>query len=182
MCVLFLSRRVRILPRGMLTQGFQNLCGVLKTSLIAATLSLPCTLSVQAFGLRPTEMTINDPWTGAAIDGYDPVAYFLDRQAVAGSTEHQIIHSGLVWKFVNEGNRAAFEDNPDAYLPAFGGYDPVGIAAGLPVAGLPRHFLIVEGRVHLFRTAENRALFIARKELLADAQRNWPEVRRLLAP
>lgn len=182
MFVPFLSRRVRILPRGMLTQGFQNLCGVLKTLPIALPIVLASAPSTSAFGLRPTEMTINDTWTGAALDGYDPVAYFLDRQAVPGMSMHQMVHAGLVWHFVNEGNRAAFRDNPEAYVPAFGGYDPVAIAAGLAVAGLPRFFLIVEDRVFLFRTEENRSIFAQRKELMADARRNWPEVRRLLAP
>lgn len=182
MCVLFLSRLAPIVHCRALTQGFQTLCGVLKTLTIAAIFSLPAMQGGAAFGLRPTEMIINDPWTGAAIAGYDPVAFFIDRAAIAGTPDHQTIHAGLVWHFVSEGNRAAFEESPESYLPAFGGYDPVAVAAGLPVAGSPRYFLIAEGRVHLFRSAENRDRFASKPAIAAEATRNWPELRRQLAP
>ena len=35
------------------------------------------------------------------------------------------------------GNRAAFAANPDIYMPRFGGYDPLGVARGVAVAGNP---------------------------------------------
>ena len=31
---------------------------------------------------------------------------------------------GVTWRFVNEGNRAAFNADPEVYMPQFGGYDP----------------------------------------------------------
>ena len=33
---------------------------------------------------------------------------------------------GAIWRFRNEGNRAAFAADPEVYMPRFGGYDPVG--------------------------------------------------------
>lgn len=193
MCVLLISRlrRIvvssgsqpdRIVRHRMLTQGFQILCGVLKTAMLAGFCSIPVLASASAQGLRLHEMVISDPWTGAAIAGYDPVAFFLERHAISGNPAYPLVHDGTLWHFANEGNRAAFRDAPQAYLPAFGGYDPVALASGLTVAGTPRFFLVHEGRLYLFRREENRTAFAANPGLLADAQKFWPELSRQLSP
>jgi YHS domain-containing protein len=193
MCVLLISRlrRIvlssgsrpgRIVRHRVLTQGFQILCGVLKTAMLAGFLSLPMLAAVKAQTLRPHEMVISDPWSGAAISGYDPVAFFVEQHAVNGNPAYQLVHEGTLWQFANEGNRAAFRDEPRAYVPAFGGYDPVAMASGLTVAGTPRFFLVHEGRLYLFRREENRAAFVAKPQLAAEALKLWPELSRQLSP
>jgi YHS domain-containing protein len=127
-------------------------------------------------------MVISDPWSGAAIFGYDPVAFFVDHDARAGKPDFQLEHAGALWHFANEGNRAAFREHPGAYLPAFGGYDPIAMASGLIVAGTPRFFLVHEGRLFLFRREENRAAFAQNPQLGAEAQKFWPELSRQLSP
>ena len=49
-----------------------------------------------------------------------------------------------VWRFSNEGNRAAFAEHPEVYTPRFGGYDPVAIARG--VSGAGSSFVLGGGR------------------------------------
>ena len=68
----------------------------------------------------PTEpkIVVNAP-TGLAMSGFDPVAYFTDGKPVFGRPELELNHDGAVWRFRNEGNRAAFANNPEIYLPAF---------------------------------------------------------------
>lgn len=192
MIVLSLSRRrlnrgvdkrqpTAIVPRLFLTQGFQSVCGVLKT--VAIGLTLACfLLPAQAQGLRVQERVVTDPWTGAAIGGFDPVAYFVDLRPVQGSVAHLLVQDGIAWHFQSESNLAAFQESPDSYRPAFGGYDPVMVASGLPVAGYPHLFAILEGRLYLFRKPENRALFIENATLLHEATRIWPELQRQLTP
>lgn len=193
MCVLLISRLRRIVRssgsqpgcivrHGVLTQGFQILCGLLKTAMVAGFFNLPMLATASAQTLRPHEMVISDPWSGAAIAGYDPVAFFLEQHAVSGNPVYQLVHEGTLWQFANEGNRAAFRDHPSAYLPAFGGYDPVAMASGLTVAGSPRFFLVHEGRLYLFRREENRAAFAQNPKLAAEAQKFWPELSRQLSP
>ncbi len=193
MCVLLISRLRRmmlasgpqpgrIVPHRMLTQGFQILCGVLKTALTAGFFGLPMLAAAKAQSIRPHEMVISDPWSGAAISGYDPVAYFVEQNAISGNPASQLVHEGTLWHFANEGNRAAFRDQPRAYVPAFGGYDPVAMASGLTVAGTPRFFLVHEGRLYLFRREENRAAFAKNPQLAAEAQKFWPELSRQLSP
>ena len=59
-------------------------------------------------------------------------------------------YGGAVWRFCNIGNRAAFAARPDVYMPQFGGYDPVGVARGVAVAGNPNLWLIAGERLFLF--------------------------------
>lgn len=140
----------------------------------------PLPAAAQSF--RPHEMIVSDPVTGAAILGYDAVAYGLTRAPVPGNEDFQANFGGKVWYFASEANRAAFEERPEAYLPMLGGHDPVAVAAGLPVAGSPRIHLLAEGRLILFRSEENRARFLANPAIGAEAERVWPEVRRGLSP
>jgi YHS domain-containing protein len=137
-------------------------------------------LSAQHF--RSHEMIVSDPVTGAAILGFDAVAYLLERAPVAGSDEHQADFGGKVWYFASNANRAAFIEKPELYLPGFGGYDPVSAASGIPVAGSTRIHAIRDGRLFLFRTTENRRRFLETPAILAEAERVWPEVRRGLSP
>ena len=80
-------------------------------------------------GAATTERVVVDRHTGLAISGFDPVAYFTDGGAAdrAGPSSNSA-YAGAVWRFRNEGNRAAFAADPEIYMPRFGGYDPVGVA------------------------------------------------------
>jgi len=131
---------------------------------------------------RVSEEVISDPITGAAILGFDPVQYFLGARARSGSPDHQANFAGKVWFFISAANKSAFEISPDTYVPVFGGHDPVAIASGIAVSGSPNIFALKSGKLYLFRRTENRDLFLAKSELLTEAERNWAEVRRNLSP
>ena len=129
------------------------------------------------------ERVVVDRHTGIALGGFDPVAYFVDADAMRGKGEFEHTFAGVVWRFRNEGNRAAFADNPEVYMPRFGGYDPVAVARGVGVPGDPRLWLIVENRLYLFYTPEARTAFgDDPKGLLGVAEHSWPTVRETLSP
>jgi hypothetical protein len=130
-----------------------------------------------------TELVVIDHRTGLAIHGFDPVAYFVDGAARLGEEAFEHVHAGAVWRFRNEGNRAAFIADPDVYMPRFGGYDPMGIARGVAVAGNPRVWLIAGERLYLFYTGEARDAFASDLEQqTAAAERQWPTVQLTLSP
>jgi hypothetical protein len=136
-----------------------------------------------AVGAPTSELIVVDRHTGIAIGGYDPVAYFTDAAAVPGKGLFEANIAGAVWRFRNVGNRAAFVNDPDFYLPGFGGHDPVAIARGVAVAGDPRLWLIAGERLYLFYTPESRAAFAADSERIADqAEQRWPSVQLSLSP
>lgn len=155
-------------------------CGTFMAFVCAALTTLVSTAHPQ--GITLNDEIIADPITGAALLGFDPVAYFIDHRAVPGNRERQAIFGGKVWYFKSTANRIAFESSPQTYLPAFGGYDPVAIAAGFVVAGSPEFFVIDKDKVFLFRHAESRDAFAQDPSIGLAAERNWPQVKRDLVP
>jgi YHS domain-containing protein len=130
-----------------------------------------------------SERVVVNLHTGLAIDGFDPVAYFVDGKPRTGRAELEMQYAGASWRFRNQGNRAAFAAAPKVYMPRFGGYDPIAVARGAATAGHPRLWLIAEQRLYLFYSAEARATFAANPESAIEAaERHWPEVLRTLAP
>jgi hypothetical protein len=149
-------------------------------TVLAAALAGGFALSV---GAATTERIVVDRHSGVAISGYDPVAYFTDGASRLGNGEHELRWAGAVWRFRSAGNRGAFMDDPDYYMPRFGGYDPVGVARGVALAGDPRLWLLSGDRLYLFFTIENKALFEADSERNeAAAERSWPAVQQALSP
>ncbi len=67
---------------------------------------------------------------GQAIEGYDPVAYFTQNQAVKGSPEFTHEWNGTTWLFSSAENRDAFKKSPEKYAPQYGGYCAWGMSEG----------------------------------------------------
>uniref|UniRef100_UPI000A04AE60 YHS domain-containing (seleno)protein n=1 Tax=Bradyrhizobium sp. (strain ORS 278) TaxID=114615 RepID=UPI000A04AE60 len=128
-----------------------------------------------------TQRIIANRYSGLAIDGFDPVAYFVDGEARMGEPDFEAAQGGVVWRFRNEGNRASFLAHPEVYGPQFGGYDPTDVARGVTVAGNPRFFVVVEDRLFLFNREESRDAFKADPErYLAKAEARWPALQEEL--
>jgi hypothetical protein len=130
-----------------------------------------------------SERVVANRHTGLAIDGFDPVAYFVDAGPELGRAGLELRSGGATWRFRNEGNRAAFAAAPAVYTPRFGGYDPVGVARGVATPGNPAIWLIAEQRLYLFYSEQARDAFEADPDGVIDAaERSWPGVRRTLVP
>jgi hypothetical protein len=100
---------------------------------------------------------------------------------VIGQQDYEASQAGAVWRFRNEGNRAAFIAHPEIYGPQFGGYDPVDIARGVTVAGNPRFWLISGRRLYLFGREQTRDAFSADAvRLLQEASQRWPALQQEL--
>ena len=129
-----------------------------------------------------TERVVVNRYTGLAIEGFDPVAYFTDAVAAQGAPDFEASEAGAVWRFRNEGNRASFVAHPEVYGPQFGGYDPVDLGRGVTYAGNPRLWLVAGQRLYLFGREENRDAFAAEPaRFLKDATTRWPVLERGLA-
>ena len=85
-----------------------------------------------------TERVVVNRYSGLAIEGFDPVAYFTESRPARGLPDFEAREAGAVWRFRNEGNRASFVAHPEIYGPQFGGYDPVDLGRGVTFAGSPR--------------------------------------------
>jgi hypothetical protein len=150
---------------------------------VAATVALGIGIMTPQWAhATPEDRLVVNPDTGLALSGFDPVAYFSRKQAVLGKPDLELTQNGAVWRFANEGNRAAFAEHPDVYTPRFGGYDPVAIGRGVSVAGHPQIWAVVGERLYLFYDRGSRSEFLANPgRIIQTAVRKWPEVARTIA-
>lgn len=129
-----------------------------------------------------TELVVVNRHTGLAIDGVDPVSYFVDSAPKIGHPALELRYAEASWRFSNEGNRAAFAADPEVYAPRFGGHDAIGVARGAATPGYPDLWVIVSGQLYLFHSARSRAAFAANPDhAIGAATRRWPQVQRTLA-
>lgn len=115
---------------------------------------------------------------GAAIRGYDPVAYFTEDDAVKGSPEHSFTYQGATWQFSSAENREKFAAEPEKYAPAYGGYCAWAVSQGYTAPIDPGAWSIRDGRLYLNYSKTVRARWALDKDgNIAAADRNWPGLR-----
>jgi YHS domain-containing protein len=130
-----------------------------------------------------TERVVSDRLSGLAINGVDPVAYYTDGGPVYGDAKYEFRYAGVMWRFCNQGNKAAFVASPDVYMPRYGGYDPLAIGRDLALPGNPLLWTLVGERLYLFYDEDARARFIANpEEAISLADSKWPALVEGLVP
>lgn len=92
---------------------------------------------------------VNATVTGLALRGVDPVSYFTAGEPQDGDFTITAVHNGATYRFVSEENRDLFKENPDKYLPQYGGFCAFGTAMGVKVDGDPDLWKIVDGKLYL---------------------------------
>ena len=114
---------------------------------------------------------------GAAIDGYDTVAYFTAGKPVPGRAGIEVEWKGAIWRFASRGNRERFEANPRAFAPQYGGYCAYAVSRGHLASTDPQAWKIVDGKLYLTHSPAVLAMWsrdIAGN--LARSEANWPGV------
>jgi YHS domain-containing protein len=119
---------------------------------------------------------------GAAIMGYDPVAYFTESRATKGSEEFSYDWLGTPWQFANSKHRDLFMDDPAKYAPQYGGYCVGEVAFNGDTINIdPEAWAIIDGKLYLGYSKIFMAKFEANpNEFLAKAEANWPTVKAQL--
>lgn len=114
---------------------------------------------------------------GLAAEGYDVVAYFTDGKPVKGEKQFKVVQDGATYLFASEDHRVLFEENPEKYLPAYGGYCAWAVAQG-DTAGIdPEAWTIYQGRLYLNYSKKIRAKWEKDKDdNISKADANWPEI------
>lgn len=113
-----------------------------------------------------------------AIHGYDAVAFHTEGKAVIGSAKYAVVHDGAAYRFASEANQKHFEQNPQKYAPAFGGYCAFGVAMGAKFDGDPRVFEIVDGTLYFNLDPDIQKKWGADKAgNIEKAEANWPKIR-----
>lgn len=112
---------------------------------------------------------------GVAIQGYDPVAFFIDSRSVKGSTQFQSDYRGGKYYFVSAEHKAAFDKDPAKYEPQFGGYCAYGVSHNSRAPIKIEAWQIVNGRLLMQYDLDVKNEFNKDQQgTLRKADQNWP--------
>ena len=116
---------------------------------------------------------------GAAIRGYDPVAYFEGGKPVKELPEHRVEHRARCTCSHPPRDRGAFVANPRKYAPQYDGFCAFGVAGGYKASVDPAAFTVVDGRLYLNDSKSVQRQWTADiPGMIAKGNRNWPKVSR----
>lgn len=145
-------------------------------TLMTATLSLVAAPALAVVAGSTSE--VNTDAQGLAMHGYDPVAYFTDGAPTLGVPQFSANYEGARYQFANEADMKAFQANPAAYTPQFGGFCAMGASFGEKVDGDPKAWKIVNGKLYLnYNPAVARRW---REDVPGNIQRadeKWPTIK-----
>jgi YHS domain-containing protein len=128
--------------------------------------------------LRTKEFNLEN---GLAIQGYDPVAYFLQNKAVKGNKKFAALADGVTYNFSSAANKDLFVKDYKKYEPQYGGWCAYAMGAtGEKVEIDPETFKILNGKLYLFyHSWVNNTLNKWNKDeanLKVKADRSWMAV------
>jgi len=119
---------------------------------------------------------------GAALSGYDAVAYQDEGAAVRGEATITTEWNGATWRFATPAHLVQFRADPARYAPAYDGHCAYAASEGRKSAGMPEMWQVAGGRLYLLcsKSAYEKwtSEFDAR---LVQANANWVTLEPLPA-
>ena len=122
---------------------------------------------------------VNKSWTGLAIDGYDPVAYFTESRPVKGDRRFEHQHNGAKYRFASAANRDLFAKNPEKYAPQYVAFCAYAVSRNYTADTDPLAWKIVDGKLYLNYNADAQKAWeqdVPGNIVKGDA--NWPGLSR----
>ncbi|SLN34499.1 hypothetical protein ROJ8625_01623 [Roseivivax jejudonensis] len=112
------------------------------------------------------------------LHGIDPVSMFEAEAPAIGDAAFTSEHDGIDYYFATADTKAAFDADPEAMLPQYGGFCAFGVFVGKKFDGDVRYADIVDGKLYLFVNAAIFEKYLEQKdEVLAGADDMWPGIR-----
>ncbi|KTC95861.1 YHS domain protein [Legionella geestiana] len=136
---------------------------------------ITCFLTIQSAAYSCTNTVFS-----VALQGYDVVSYFTENKPVKGNGDHTVVKDNVYYLFSSEKNKQAFKENPDKYLPQYGGWCAFATSAGIKVPSSPLAWKIVDGKLYL--NLNKRVQKIWEKDIpvyIKKADINWPKVKNI---
>ncbi len=116
-------------------------------------------------------------FSNAGAGGYDVVAYFTVGEPVEGDDDIGVEYKGADWYFASQENLATFNQDPEKYLPQYGGYCSWAVANGDLASGDPLQWKVLNEKLYLNYDADIQAKWTAdRDNLIVLGDKNWPGV------
>jgi YHS domain-containing protein len=102
-----------------------------------------------AFGIAVGAQAADYNHSTPAVQGYDVVSYHTGKRPVRGNGNFVSEYKGATYQFSNKQHLAMFEEDPEKYVPAFGGYCAFGVSVGKKFIGDPEVWRVVDGKLYL---------------------------------
>ena len=133
---------------------------------------LVATFSVISFlHAQKSEVLIND---GAAVHGYDVVAYFTDSKPMKGDKQFLYQWNNATWYFASKEHLDAFKTNPEKYAPQYGGYCAYGLCKNHKSDTDPNAWKIENGKLYLYYNKDVKMLWEkSAMDNIMMANENW---------
>jgi len=120
---------------------------------------------------------VNVDENGVALQGYDPVAYFIDGRPVKGAQELAASYNGTTCDFASAEDKAQFEREPGKYSACFGGFCAFAVSRGTTAPTsvdafqiIDRHLVLQKNKDILKRCQEDP------KGNFEKAEANWRQI------
>lgn len=109
-----------------------------------------------------------------ALKGYDMVALVKNGSIEKGTQTHSWLWNNVNWYFVSAENKTAFMQNPEIYVPQYGGYCAYGTSQGYKAPTQIETWTIVNGKLYFNYNREVKQLWQKNKEsYIEKADQNW---------
>jgi len=129
---------------------------------------------IVGFHLR-NAATLSNQW-GPLL--YDVVSYQTGKRPVRGNGHFVSVFDGATYQFSSADNQKLFENNPEKYVPAYGGYCAFGASVGKKFIGDPEVWRIVDGKLYLNLDTRIQADWL--KDVpgrIESANTNWRNIK-----
>ena len=151
----------------------------MKSTLTAIVSVAAITMASGAFAADEYNVSNGITLTGnpLGLHGVDPVSMFKADAPKIGDAVYTSMVDGVDYYFASAAAHQAFEAEPAAYLPQYGGFCALGVSLGKKLDGDVRYADIVDGKLYLFVNAAVFAKYLENKEaVLAQAAEQWPGI------
>lgn len=114
--------------------------------------------------------------------GYDVVSYF-NNNPKEGNKAFKVVFDGVNYKFFSAENMSKFNQNPERYIPQYGGYCAYAIAKKSEKVSIdPETFLIKDGKLYLFYNVWGKNTLKLWKQndeqkLIQTGDENWKKIK-----
>lgn len=115
--------------------------------------------------------------SGVALDGFDPVAFFTEKKPMNGNPEIKATYKGATYYFASKEHKVMFTNDPEKYVPQFGGFCAYGVGEGALFPVDINTWQVRNGKLYLnLNPAVLQEFNRDADGWLAKAEKNWPDL------
>jgi YHS domain-containing protein len=135
-------------------------------------LAQAATASSRGHGAKAPKVNVDQ--NGVILKGYDPVAYFKQKQAVKGDPRYSSSYGGATYYFASAVDKAAFDKTPAKYVPQYGGYCAYSMTKRKLSDIDPNVFFVFRGKLYVCSTPKAGKAFYSDPDAnIKKADANW---------